>query len=50
MQGSYFKTGKDKPRKFREDREDQFDKEFQKKKQKYRDERRKQKRSENWSN
>lgn len=49
MQSSYFKSGKEKVRKFREDKEERYSKEFQKKREKYRDERRKQKRSENWS-
>lgn len=51
MQGSYFKTAKEKNRKYRnEDAEHrQYDREFEKKRQKYRDERRKQKRGENWT-
>jgi hypothetical protein len=49
MQSSYFKSGKDKQRKFREYDEEHQSRQFEKKREKYRDERRKQKRPENWS-
>jgi hypothetical protein len=49
MQSSYFKSGKEKARKFRREYdEDRNSREFEKKREKYRDERRKQKRPENW--
>jgi len=49
MQSSYFKSSKEKTRKFRRDHdEDHNTREFEKKRQKHHDERRKQKRPENW--
>lgn len=48
MQSSYFKTGKEKTRKFRRENDEYFDRKFEKKREKHRDERRKQKRSENF--
>ena len=49
MQSSYFKTSKEKTRKFRREYDDEHqNRQFEKKREKYRDERRKQKRPENW--